>query len=93
MTYTLRMPEAPALKGGGRTRGEKRINGSWPGVDREYSVLKIAGTYANHLEPTTALIDSATEVYLGGHINEVTAAQKTTLEAAGYTVDSDEVEA
>lgn len=84
--YVLDMPELAEIRGGGVTLGEKRIRGQWPGIPREAAVLKIAGTYGTYPEPTVAQIASATEVYLGGHINEVTASQKTALEAAGYTV-------
>lgn len=86
MTFVLDMPELPEMRGTGRTRGENRIRGLWPGVPREKAVLKIAGTYQAIAEPTSAQLDAATEIYLGGHVNEVTAAQKTALEAAGFTV-------
>lgn len=50
------------------------------------SVLKINGTYQTIVTPSQEQIDSATEVYLGGHVYEITAAVATALTAAGYTV-------
>ncbi len=55
---------------------------------RGVAVLKIGGTYGNYVSPTQDQIDSATEVYLGGHSYTVTEAVKTALENAGYTVDA-----
>lgn len=56
------------------------------GQPRGRSVLKIDGTYRTVDVPTQAQIDAATEVYLGGHIYEVTSTVATALTAAGYTV-------
>ena len=51
---------------------------------RGQSVLKIDGTYATYTYPTTDQIASATEVYLGGHVYEVSSAIATALTNAGY---------
>lgn len=48
------------------------------------TVLKINGTYATYEYPSQDLLDSATEIYLGGHIYEVSSAVATALQAAGY---------
>ena len=48
------------------------------------SVLKIDGTYQTMDYPTQDQIDSATEVYMGGHIYAVSDAIATALTAAGY---------
>lgn len=50
------------------------------------SVLKIAGVYSTIDTPSQDVIDTATEVYLGGHLYPVSDAVATALEAAGYTV-------
>ena len=51
---------------------------------RGRTVLKINGTYATYDYPTQDQIDSATEVYLGGHVYEVSDAVATALTNAGY---------
>ena len=51
---------------------------------RGRTVLKIGGTYATYDYPTQAQIDSASEVYLGGHVYEVSSAVADALTAAGY---------
>ena len=53
-------------------------------VETGRSVLKIDGTYQTIDYPTQDQIDSATEVYLGGHIYEVSSATATALTTAGY---------
>ena len=49
------------------------------------TVLKISGTYATYDAPDANTVASATEVYQGGHIYEVSDAVATALNAAGYT--------
>jgi hypothetical protein len=49
-------------------------------------VLRTAGVYETVDCPTTTQIAAATEVYLGGHVYDVTEAVKDALVAAGYTV-------
>lgn len=56
---------------------------------RGRSVLRIAGAYLTVDTPGQAQIDTATEVYLGGHVYTVTDAVATALAAAGYTTTSD----
>lgn len=54
-----------------------------------YSVLitdGVASTYPGVINPTQDAIDAADSVFLGGHTHTVTAAEKTILESAGYTV-------
>lgn len=53
---------------------------------RGRSVLLLDGEYQTVDTPSQAQIDLATEVYLGGHVYEVTGAQAAALEAAGYEV-------
>jgi hypothetical protein len=53
---------------------------------RGRSVLRIGGVYLTFDTPSQELIDTATEVYLGGHIYEVTAEVADALTLAGYTV-------
>lgn len=48
------------------------------------TVLKIGGSYATYDQPDALTVASATEVYLGGHIYEVSAAVATALTNAGY---------
>lgn len=50
------------------------------------TVLKIDGAYTTLDFPTQDQIDSATEVYLGGHVYTVSDAVGAALTAAGYTV-------
>ena len=54
--------------------------------DRGQSVLKIGGTYQAIMHPTQAQIDSATEVYQGGHVYTVSEAVAAALTDAGYSV-------
>lgn len=54
---------------------------------RGRTVLRIDGAYATYDDPAESLIDSATEVYLGGHVYTVDAATAAALTAAGYTVE------
>ena len=51
---------------------------------RGLTVLKIGGTYATHDSPECDVVESATEVYLGGHVYTVDAATASALNAAGY---------
>ena len=55
-----------------------------PRGPRGRSVLKINGTYATFDYPTQDQIDSASEVYLGGHIYTISSDVATALTAAGY---------
>ena len=48
------------------------------------SVLKISGTYSTIPYPTQTQIDSASEVYLGGHVYTIDSATATALTNAGY---------
>jgi hypothetical protein len=54
------------------------------GNPRGRTVLKISGTYATYDTPPQSLLDTATEIYQGGHIYTVSAAVATALTAAGY---------
>lgn len=51
------------------------------------SVLKIGGTYRTIVNPSQEQIDAATEVYLGGHVYEVSSSVATALAAAGYDIE------
>jgi hypothetical protein len=85
MAFYLVNPELAESRGGGKTRAQKILAGRWPGAPRAAAVLKIDGTYITVDAPSTDQIAAATEVFYGGHVNELTAAQKVALEAAGYT--------
>lgn len=85
MTIYLVNPELTPTRGGGKTRPQRIIGGRWPGAPRAATVLKIDGTYITVEAPSTDQIDAATEVFYGGHTNELTVDQQTALEAAGYT--------
>lgn len=56
------------------------------GQARGRSVLKIGGVYQTIDTPSTDQCASATEVYLGGHIYEVSDDVAIALDEAGYTV-------
>lgn len=53
---------------------------------RGRTVLKIDGEYGTYDYPYDETVQTATEVYLGGHVYEVSEEVATALEAAGYTV-------
>lgn len=53
-------------------------------LPRGRTVLKIGGTYETVDNPEQDLLDSATEVYLGGHVYIVTDAVADALTVAGY---------
>lgn len=53
---------------------------------RGRTVLKIDGVYGTYDWPYAEVVDSATEVYLGGHVYEVSQTVADALTAAGYTV-------
>ncbi len=85
MTVYLVNPELTPTRGGGRTRAQKVIGGRFPGAPTYATVLKIDGTYVTVDGPSTDQLDAATEVFYGGHVNELTDEQRIALEAAGYT--------
>lgn len=68
------------------SRVAQRLRSYYGPNPRGRSVLKIAGTYQTIDVPSQDQIDSATEVYLGGHLYEVTQTVADALAAAGYTV-------
>lgn len=57
-----------------------------PNGPRGRSVIKLNGTYITLDGPTQAQQDSATEVYIGGHMYYVSDAIAAALIAAGYSV-------
>ncbi len=72
---------------GGIARGAAgRLFGRFRGPPREASVLKIDGVYVTVSGPTTDQLAAATEVYLGGHVHELTPAQAAALTEAGYSI-------
>ena len=48
------------------------------------TVLLVDGAYVTREHPSQDELDAATEVYLGGHIYEVSETVATALEAAGF---------
>ena len=85
-TLVLVAPNLDDARGGGRRRAEKIIAGRWPGVRRYAAVLKIDGSYVTVEDPSTDQLDAATEVYMGGHVNEVDATTGAALVLAGYAL-------
>jgi hypothetical protein len=83
----LVMPQATAVRGGSTGGRRERRVARFGEVAREASVLRIGGTYVTVEGPTTEQMESASEVWLGGHINEVSAEQASALQGAGYTVE------
>lgn len=72
------------------TRGlQRRLMRHYAPRRRGRSVLRIAGVYSTVDTPSQTQIDTATEVYLGGHVYTVTDAVATALAAAGYTTTSE----
>lgn len=53
---------------------------------RGRTVIRVAGVYQTVDFPSQALLDTASEVYLGGHVFEVTDTVAAALTAAGYTL-------
>lgn len=56
---------------------------------RGITVLKENGVYRQTRYPFTTELAQAEAAYVGGHKYEVSAAEKTSLEAAGYTVTTE----
>ena len=82
MAYKFTTPtisEGPA--GEGRLFGRYRLT-------RGVTVLKIDGVYYELRYPSSEEVEAAEEAYIGGYSYEVNAAQKASLEAAGYTVET-----
>jgi hypothetical protein len=55
---------------------------------RGITVLKIDGEYYNMRYPSAEEVASAEVAYIGGYSYEVSASEKTQLEAAGYDVET-----
>ena len=55
---------------------------------RGVTVLKINGEYFELRYPSSEEIDEAEAAYIGGYSYEVSAGEKASLEAAGYTVET-----
>ena len=55
---------------------------------RGITVLKIDGVYYELRYPSSEEVEAAEEAYIGGYSYEVSAGQKASLEAAGYTVET-----
>lgn len=67
--------------------GEGRLFGRYRLV-RGITVLKIDGEYYEVRFPSSEEVDEADAAYIGGYSYEVDAAEKASLEAAGYTVET-----
>lgn len=50
------------------------------------SVIKVGGVYKTITSPDQLTLLTATEIYMGGHIYEISSATAAALVAAGYTV-------
>jgi hypothetical protein len=85
-TADLLPPTLPNRRAEGIERAAFLLLRHFKSKARGVSVLKIGGTYVNKSYPSQDEIDSATEVYLGGHVYEVSSDVATALEAAGYEV-------
>ena len=57
-------------------------------LTRGITVINEGGVYRETRYPYQEELQAATAYYLGGYVHEVTAAQKASLEAAGYTVQT-----
>lgn len=57
-------------------------------LTRGVSVIKIDGEYYELRNPSSEEVAEAEAFYLGGITYDVTAAEKASLEAAGYTVET-----
>jgi len=57
-------------------------------VPHGITVLKIDGEYYEVRYPSSEEVQDADVAYIGGYSYEVDAAEKTDLEAAGYTVET-----
>lgn len=55
-------------------------------IPKGISVLKNGAVYTEVRFPSSEEVDAADVAYIGGYSYEVDAAEKTSLEAAGYTV-------
>ncbi len=55
---------------------------------RGITVLKIDGEYYEVRFPSSEEVDAAEQAYIGGYSYEVNEAEKASLEAAGYTVET-----
>lgn len=55
---------------------------------RGISVLKIDGIYYEVRYPSSEEVEASDVAYIGGYSYEVDAAEKASLEAAGYTVET-----
>jgi hypothetical protein len=65
-----------------------RLFSHFGGQARGRTVLREGGVYSTVDSPSADRVAAASEVYMGGHAYEVTAAQAAALTAAGYTVYS-----
>ena len=82
MTFKFTTPtvsEGPA--------GEGRLFSRFRRV-RGVTVLKIDGVYYETRFPSSEEIAEADTAYIGGYSYEVSAGEKASLEAAGYTVET-----
>jgi hypothetical protein len=57
-------------------------------IPKGITVLKIDGDYFEVRYPSAEEVAEADIAYIGGYSYEVTAEEKTDLEAAGYTVET-----
>ena len=67
--------------------GEGRLFGRYRLV-RGITVLKINGEYYEVRYPSSEEVQEAEIAYIGGYSYEVSAGEKDSLEAAGYTVET-----
>lgn len=67
--------------------GEGRLFGRYRLV-RGVTVLKIQGEYYEVRYPSSEDVAEAEIAYIGGYTYEVSAGEKASLEAAGYTVET-----
>jgi len=58
-------------------------------LPRGITVIKESGVYRQERYPYAEDLANADLYYLGGHRYEVSATEKTALEAAGYTVETE----
>jgi hypothetical protein len=68
------------------TRVAERLMRHYGGQPRGQTVLKIDGVYQTVSHPSQSQIDAASEVYLGGHVHDISQETADALTAAGYVV-------
>lgn len=81
------LPEAERRRAG-VSRSANRRAFRFRGVSEAPTVVRISGVYQEIIGPSNAALDSATEVYLAGHVYVVDSPTAHRLIDAGYTLEA-----